>query len=71
MEIGLLGRAVAPRVYLAVETDAGFEHLTGTVKAGAIAAIAADTSSPLLAAADVGLVGDWRELAPALLDALV
>jgi electron transfer flavoprotein alpha/beta subunit len=71
MEIGLLGRAVAPRVYLAVETDAGFEHLTGTVKAGVIAAVAAESSSPLLAAADVGLVGDWRELAPALLDALV
>jgi electron transfer flavoprotein alpha subunit len=69
-EIGLLGRAVAPRIYVAVETDAGFEHLTGTVKAGAIAAIAADESSPLLAAADVGLVGDWRELAPSLLEAL-
>jgi electron transfer flavoprotein alpha subunit len=69
-EIGLLGRAIAPRIYVAVETDAGFEHLTGTVKAGAIAAIAPDESSPLLAAADVGLAGDWRELAPALLDAL-
>jgi electron transfer flavoprotein alpha subunit len=35
-----------------------------------IAAIAADPSSPLLAAADVSLAGDWRELAPALLEAL-
>jgi len=69
-EIGLQGRSVAPRVYLAIETDAGFEHLTGAVKAGVIAAIAADPSSPLLAAADVGLSGDWRELAPELLDAL-
>jgi electron transfer flavoprotein alpha subunit len=69
-EIGLLGRQVAPRIYLAVETDAGFEHLAGTVKAGAIAAITADESSPLLEAADVGLVGDWRELAPTLLAAL-
>ena len=69
-EIGLRGRQVAPRVYLAIETDVGFEHLTGAVKAGVIAAIAADPSSPLLAAADVGLVGDWRELAPPLLEAL-
>jgi electron transfer flavoprotein alpha/beta subunit len=68
--IGLEGRSVAPRVFLAVETDPGFEHLTGAVKAGVIAAIAADPDSPLLAAADVGLAGDWRELAPALLDAL-
>jgi len=70
-EIGLQGRSVAPRVYLAIETDAGFEHLTGAVKAGVIAAIAADPNSPLLAAADVGLAGDWRELAPVLLKALV
>jgi electron transfer flavoprotein alpha subunit len=68
--IGLQGRSVAPRVFLAVETDPGFEHLTGAVKAGVIAAIAADADSPLLAAADVGLVGEWRELAPALLEAL-
>jgi electron transfer flavoprotein alpha subunit len=69
-EIGLQGRSVAPQVFVAVETDAGFEHLTGAVKAGVIAAIAADPGSPLLAAADVGLTGDWRELAPELLDAL-
>src|SRR5205823_4468752 len=66
-EIGLQGRSVAPRVYLAIETTPGFEHLTGSVKAGVIAAIASDAGSPLLAAADVALVGDWRELAPALL----
>ena len=69
-EIGIKGRAVAPRVYVAVEADPGFEHLTGAVKAGVIAAIAADERSPLLDAADVGLAGDWRELAPALLEAL-
>jgi electron transfer flavoprotein alpha/beta subunit len=68
--IGLQGRSVAPRVFLAVETDPGFEHLTGAVKAGVIAAVAADPDSPLLGAADVGLAGDWRELAPALLRAL-
>jgi electron transfer flavoprotein alpha subunit len=69
-EVGLQGRSVAPRVYLPIETDAGFEHLTGSVKAAVIAAIAADPGSPLLAAADVALAGDWRGLAPALLEAL-
>jgi electron transfer flavoprotein alpha subunit len=68
--IGLQGRSVAPRVFLAVESDPGFEHLTGAVKARVIAAIASDPESPLLPAADVGLVGDWRELAPALIEAL-
>ena len=69
-EIGIKGRAVAPSIYIAIEADPSFEHLTGTVKAGVIAAIAADERSPLLDAADVALAGDWRELAPALLTAL-
>ena len=69
-EIGLQGRSVAPQIYLAIETDAGFEHLTGAVKASVIVAIAADPSSPLLDAADVALTGDWHELAPAFLTAL-
>jgi len=69
-EIGIKGRAVAPSIYIAIEADPSFEHLTGTVKAGVIAAIAADERSPLLDAAVVALAGDWRELAPALLTAL-
>jgi electron transfer flavoprotein alpha subunit len=69
-QIGLQGRSVAPRVFLAVESDAGFEHRTGAVKAGVIAAIASDPSSALFAGADAGLVGDWRELAPPLIEAL-
>ena len=70
LQIGLQGRSVAPRVFLAVEADAGFEHHTGAVKAGVIAAIASEPSSPLLAGADVGLAGNWRELAPPLIEAL-
>jgi electron transfer flavoprotein alpha/beta subunit len=68
-QIGLLGRAVAPRLYLAVETGGDFEHLTGTVKASVIAAVARERS-PMLDAADIALVGDWRELVPPLLETL-
>jgi electron transfer flavoprotein alpha subunit len=69
-QIGLLGRAVAPRLYLAVETRADFEHLAGSVKAAVIGAISADEASELLRAADVGIAGDWGELLPALADEL-
>src|SRR5439155_8008814 len=41
-KIGLLGRAIAPRLYIAVATEGGFEHATGTVKAGVIAALDSD-----------------------------
>jgi electron transfer flavoprotein alpha subunit len=66
-QIGLYGRPVAPRLLVALGVPGDFEHTTGYVKATVIAAINADGSAPMLQAGDVGLVGDWRELLPALL----
>ena len=40
------------------------------MKAGVVAAIDADQRAPMLAAADIALVGDWREVLPPLVDAL-
>ena len=65
-KIGLLGRAIAPRLYIAVAAEGGFEHATGTVKAGVIAALDSDHELP----ADVRLEGQWRQTLPALADAL-
>ncbi len=67
-QLGLFGRAVAPRLLVAVGVPGDFEQLTGFVKANVIAAID-ERESPMLKAADVGLVGDWRELLPPLLAA--
>ena len=69
-EIGLYGRALAPRLYIAVGVNGDFEHLVGPMKAGVVAAIDADQRAPMLAAADIALVGDWREVLPPLVDAL-
>ncbi len=69
-QIGLYGRPVAPRLYLAVGAEGGFEHLTGSVKAAVIAALNRDANAEMLAAADVGLAGDWRETLPPLVETL-
>jgi electron transfer flavoprotein alpha subunit len=69
-QIGLTGRAVAPRLYLAVGVRGAFEHLVGSVKAGVIVALNKNERAPIFKAADVGLVGDWRENLPPLVDAL-
>jgi electron transfer flavoprotein alpha subunit len=68
-QLGLYGRPVAPRLLIAVGVHGNFEQLTGFVKANVIAAINADRRAPMLAAADVGLVGDWHELLPSLIAA--
>jgi electron transfer flavoprotein alpha subunit len=69
-QIGLTGRAIAPRLYLAVGVRGAFEHLAGSRKAGVIAALNVNERAPIFEHADVGLVGDWRETLPPLVDTL-
>ncbi|MGH3030674.1 MAG: FAD-binding protein [Gaiellaceae bacterium] len=69
-QIGLTGRAVAPRLYVAVGVRGAFEHLVGSVKAGVIVALNSNERAPIFKGADVGVVGDWHETLPPLVDAL-
>jgi electron transfer flavoprotein alpha subunit len=68
--VGLHGRAVAPRVLVAAGVPGDVEHLTGFVKANAVVALNADASSPMLRAADAGIVGDPAAALPELVAAL-
>jgi electron transfer flavoprotein alpha subunit len=69
-QIGLTGRAVAPRLYLAVGVRGAFEHRVGSVKAGVIVALNKNEQAPIFKNSDVGLVGDWRETLPPLVEKL-
>ena len=60
-QLGLLGRAIAPALLVTVGVPGGFEQLTGFVKAGVIAALNGERGAAMLDAADVGVVGDWRD----------
>jgi electron transfer flavoprotein alpha subunit len=66
-QIGLYGRPVAPRLLVTVGVPGDFEQLTGFVKANVIAAVDEDADTAMVRAADVGLVGDSRQLLPQLL----
>ncbi|MGH3010400.1 MAG: FAD-binding protein [Gaiellaceae bacterium] len=65
-QIGLTGRAIAPRLLVEVGVRGAFEHMAGSVKAGVIVALNANERAPIFEHADVGLVGDWRETLPPL-----
>ncbi len=67
--LGLLGRAVAPRLYVAVETNGDFEHAAASVKAAVIAVFKSSTE-PVAGSADVAVAGDWRETLPRFAQAL-
>jgi electron transfer flavoprotein alpha subunit len=63
-QVGLLGRPIAPRLYLGIGVGDDLEHWSGTVKARVIAVIGEPVD-----AADVTLAADPREALPVLLDA--
>jgi electron transfer flavoprotein alpha subunit len=69
-QIGLTGRAIAPRLLIEVGVRGAFEHMAGSVKAGVIVALNANERAPIFEHADVGVVGDWRETLPPLVAGL-
>jgi electron transfer flavoprotein alpha subunit len=62
-QLGLLGRAVAPRLYIGVETEGDFEHSAASVKA-AVIVVFKRSDTPVTGTADVAVAGDWRETLP-------
>jgi electron transfer flavoprotein alpha subunit len=63
--VGLLGRPIAPRLYLGIDVGDDLEHWAGIVKASVIA-----TLGEPVEAADVTLEADPRQALPVLLDSI-
>jgi electron transfer flavoprotein alpha subunit len=70
VQVGISGRTIAPRVYLAVGIRGVFDHTVGIQKAGVIVAVNSNRRHPIFKAADVGIVGDWQEFLPPLVAAI-
>ncbi len=69
-QVGMTGRAIAPRIYIAVALRGAFEHMVGTRRSGLIVGINRSRKSPLIRNCDYGLVGDWREVVTLLIEKL-
>jgi electron transfer flavoprotein alpha subunit len=70
IQVGISGRAIAPRVYLAVGIRGAFNHTVGVQKAGVIIALNENPRAAIFKAADVGIVGKWETYLPPLVQAL-
>jgi electron transfer flavoprotein alpha subunit len=69
-QIGITGRALSPRLYIAIGLSGKFNHLVGVRSAGTILAINGDPSALVFEHCDVGIVGDWHDVVPLLTEAL-
>ena len=70
VQVGISGRTIAPQVYLAVGIRGAFNHTVGIQKAGVILAINRNHRAAIFRAADFGIVGDWNEYLPAVVEAI-
>jgi electron transfer flavoprotein alpha subunit len=65
-QVGLTGHHVAPRLYVAIGLRGGFNHTIGIRRSRVILAVNSDRDAPIFSDADIGVVGDWREVLPLL-----
>jgi electron transfer flavoprotein alpha subunit len=69
-QIGITGRSIAPCLFVSVGASGKFNHAVGIRAAGTVLAINPDANAPIFASADAGIVGDWRDVLPLLVEQL-
>lgn len=69
-QVGLSGKSVTPKVYLALGISGSSNHLAGMSGSEVIVAVNRDPDADILRLADLGIVGDLGEVLPALLERL-
>ncbi|HLK12765.1 MAG TPA: FAD-binding protein [Candidatus Binatia bacterium] len=70
LQVGLTGRAIAPRIYVALGVSGAIEHVVGLRRAGTIVAVDKNPKAPIFKSADLGLVADLAAFLPYLEAAL-
>lgn len=70
VQIGLTGRSIAPRLYIAIGISGKFNHVVGIGRAGIILAINNNPEADIFKHADYGIVGDAIPVVSALTNSL-
>ncbi len=69
-QIGLTGRTVKPKLYIACGISGQIQHMAGCSGADVIVAINKDPEAPIMKVAHYAVEGDLYEVIPAMLEAL-
>ncbi len=69
-QIGLTGRTVKPKLYIACGISGQIQHMAGVSGADVIVAINKDPNAPIMKMAHYAVEGDMYEVIPAMLEAL-
>jgi electron transfer flavoprotein alpha subunit len=69
LQVGLTGKSIDPRLYIAVGVRGAPNHTCGLKRAQTVVAINNDADALVFERANIGLVADWQSILPALQDA--
>jgi electron transfer flavoprotein alpha subunit len=70
LQVGLTGRAIAPRLYVGLGVAGMMEHMVGLRRVGTIVVVNKSAKAPCFKVADLGVLADLHELLPHLETAL-